>query len=478
MNDITVSPESKQPSPISISGKLQIQELNAEDIDTCNRLYNENKFQACYDFAHKCLKTNPSSRVALLSIAKASIKLANIDETFAILFSIIRKNPKDTQAIDLLATAYRENNQNDKGLICAKRALEIDDNNAGLHANLAFHYFNLGQFDKALEHYERAIELKELPIAHFGRALTLLTTKQYKKAWPAFESRFHLESIINIRSVKLDIPFWDKTVSITGKKLVICWEQGIGDNIQFLRFIPLLKQRYQPYIIVVSNTPLASTFKQIPEVDEVIFGKYIISPKADYQICMLSLAYYLDIDDEAKFFDKPYITAKPELVEKWLAYLGNSKKLRIGFCWRGRDEYAHALKRNMKLENFIELTENPNIELISLQRNLTDNEKEILHYSQITSLGDEVKDLTDTAAIIESLDLVISVDTALAHLAGAMGKHVWTLIRYETEWRHPRDADISPWYPSMRLIRQAKPGDWDSVFAIVRDKLASTSPLA
>ncbi len=457
-------------SRTSISGQLFVNEINKEDVENCNRLFHESQFQACYDFSKTLLLTTPQSRVARLSIAKSAVKLQKTDEAFAILFSILAKNPKDSQAIDILASAYKTVNKNDKATRSAERALVLDKDNAGFHVNLALHYFDEGLLDKALYHYEEGIRLGDLASAYFGKGLTLLASRQYQQGWLAYEARFRLESS-NVSPVKLDIPYWDKTTSLDGKKLMICWEQGLGDNIQFMRFIPLLKQKHHPKISVACNNALAPLFKQIPEIDKVIHGKYLIMQEMDYQISMLSLPYYLDIYQETQFFNKPYITAESNLIEKWSSHFNKQKKLRVGFCWRGRKDYINAMKRNICLDDFISLWGNPHVEFISLQRGLTDGEKEILHYSEVTSLGDTVGDLADTAAVMASLDLVISVDTAIAHLAGAMGKPVWTLIRYETEWRHPRGCDISPWYPSMRLFRQAKPGDWHSVFERVERAL-------
>lgn len=456
-----------QSSCISVSGKLPTNEISKDDISKCNRLYNENQFQACYDFAKSFLSVKPDSRVALLSIAKSATKLQKMDESFAILFSAVAKNPNDSQALDILASAYKAINKNDDALQASEKASALDKDNAGFHSNLALHYFDAGLFDKALYHYDEAIRLGDLACAHLGKSLTLLASKRYQEAWQAYEARFRI-TYPNVRPVALDFPFWDKSTSLENKKLVICWEQGLGDNIQFMRFIPLLKQKYHPKIFVACSTTLAKLFQQMPEVDHVYHGKYLSMPIMDYQISMLSLPYYLDINQESQFYEKPYIVAETSLVDKWSAYLNKDKKIRVGFCWRGRKDYINSIKRDACLDDFITLWDNPYVEFISLQRGLTDSEKEILHYSKVTSLGDTVTDLADTAAVIASLDLVISVDTAIAHLAGAMGKPVWTLIRYETEWRHPRDSDISPWYPSMHLFRQPQPGDWHGVFERVK----------
>lgn len=423
-----------------------------------------------YDCAKIAFQKSPLDYHAQLSLAKAAVKLKKYSEALAILLTQLRQQIIDTSLTDdLLATLYDELNQNEKSIYHAKQAVEKAPTNGTFHYHLGQKFLAMGQFDEALIHFQRCIDLVSLPYAHVNLAFTLLAMGRYQEGWLAYESRFLTQSR-NFQPYQLELPIWDGQIPIQGKKLIITWEQGIGDNIQFVRFIPLLKQRFQPKLSFVGNAICGRLFKQISGVDHFFFEEPAVIPMQDYQISLLSLPLILAINSEAQFFDEPYIHAEPRLSEKWRSLIPKNK-LSIGLCWQGNSDYRFNSKRDCELSYFLSLLDYRDVSLVSLQKALSPSDREILQYSDIVNLGEVVDDFTDTAAIIANLDLVITVDTAIAHLAGAMGQPVWTLLRYETEWRHPRDRTVSPWYPSMRLFRQAKPGDWDSVFTQVHEAL-------
>jgi ADP-heptose:LPS heptosyltransferase len=300
-----------------------------------------------------------------------------------------------------------------------------------------------------------------------------LADKKYREGWQLYENRFKL-ALFSKEYVQSPMPFWDGKTDITNKKLLLIWEQGVGDVIQFIRFIPLLKQKTKAHICFVCGPSLARLAGKIQGVDMMHITTNL--PTHDYKVYLLSLPLILGLFKEEQFLTDPYIQVDKKLVETWQHKLPKTKPYKIGICWMGGVKYSYNLERNCTLGQFVKLLENNAYQLIILQKELTPEDKELLSYSPILSVADELVDFSETAAVIANLDLVITVDTSIGHLAGAMGKPVWLLIRYETEWRHPRDSDISPWYPSMRLFRQPNPGDWDGVFASVTQALADQFP--
>lgn len=472
--------QDKSPPALTISGKMSPPAFH-KDYAECNRLFDNKDYNACYDIAKKLLATTPNHQELQLSFAKVLIKLGKYDPALAILNTQLNKKTATAMTYSHLSDIYRSLNKPEEALSYAKIAVEKEPNNSTFHCNLAIIYYDSGAFDQALYHYKEGAKLGALYRAETAIGFTLLAMRRYQEGWAAYESRFKAPGA-KLGLIQLNVPFWDGKTTLEGKNLLISWEQGVGDNIQFLRFLPLLKQRFNPNISFACGSPFVRLCQQFLQIDNIITntpdGKVLtLSQKPDerkdidLQISLLSLPFAMQINHENEFPLPPYIHAEKKFIEKWEKQLSNHKKYRVGVCWQGRVDYTHSDKRNCPLRYFLELLAYPAIELVSLQVNIVPEDQEMLDYTNITQLTNAITDFCDTAAIIASLDLVITVDTAVAHLAGAMGKPVWTLIRYETEWRHPRDCDVSPWYPNMRLFRQASPGDWNSVFLAVHQAL-------
>lgn len=389
-----------------------------------------------------------------------------------ILFSdYLQKNTSATRIIfDNLIKSYQLQNQ---ALKIEKFVLETiahDETIPKDHAyyKIACAYWFLGEPHKALPYIEQAMSYapNDLNLAYI-RAHILLTMGHYAQGWAAHESRTKIHIDLN----SIDAPFWHGE-DLNQKTLLICSELGLGDCIQFIRFIKLLKQHYQVTVNFMCPPSLINLFKQIPEIDN-IFPITKTPPSCDYKLYLLSLLHYLHIDDTSKFMPEPYLVADPDLIKKWAPFLTTGKKIKIGICWAGNKAHELTKERDCKLEDFLFLKNYDNIAVVSLQKEITDNETELLKSANFINLGPQFNDMADTAAVISQLDVIISVDTAIAHLAGAMGKPVWLLLRYFLDFRHPFTMEKSPWYHDVTFIRQKTPRDWGPVFNQVKQQLES-----
>jgi hypothetical protein len=248
-------------------------------------------------------------------------------------------------------------------------------------------------------------------------------------------------------------------------------EQGFGDTIQFIRYASLLADREANVMVQCQKelTPLLKYTKGIQQV--VSFGEAL--PPFDIQCPLASLPLFFETTIDTIPSYTPYFFLNPELIQRWKNKIENDKtNFQIGLVWSGNPKYKNDLKRSCSLAMFSTLAHLDNITLYSLQKGEAANEAKYPPKGmRLIDYTEEINDFLDTAGFIKTLDLVISVDTSVAHLAGALGKTVWTLLPYNPDWRWLINREDSPWYPAMRLFRQPNPGDWESVIKKVTNEL-------
>jgi hypothetical protein len=321
----------------------------------------------------------------------------------------------------------------------------------------------------ALANYRQAIALRPaLPQAHFNEAVCLLLAGEMREGWQKYEYRWQCEQRKFKRS--FTPPLWLGADSLTGKTLLVYPEQGLGDTLQFVRYVPLLAARGATVLLEVQPR-LHTLMNSLPGA-KAVYARGEVLPDFDVHCPLLSLplAFSTTLNDIPA--SVPYLQAPADKVAHWRERLGSSHAPRIGVVWSGGPYHKTDHLRSIPLEQFKAVLD-PNIRFFSLQKEVKEPDAVILAATpEITPLGEQIADFADTAAIIANLDLVISVDTAVAHLAGALGKPTWILLPFAPDWRWLLGRDDSPWYPSARLFRQTTPGDWDSVLQRVRLELA------
>ena len=324
-----------------------------------------------------------------------------------------------------------------------------------------------GKLDEAVACYHRALELKpDYADAHLNLSLSSLLTGDFRRGWPEYQWRWKTK---RWQQRDRPQPLWDGQ-PLQGRTILLHAEQGLGDTIQFIRYAPLVKQAGAT-VLVECQQPLVRLLAGCRGVDALI-GRGDDLPPYDVQAPLLSLPGIFRTSLQTIPVDVPYLFADPGLIAHWRGELGPIAGARIGIAWRGNPEHRNDRTRSLSLRCFESLAGLPGIRLLSLQKGAgAEQLQEARDHFPVTDLGSRLEDFMDTAAVLANLDLVIACDTAVAHLAGALGAAVWVALPFVPDWRWLLDRSDSPWYPTMRLFRQRTPGDWAGVFQEIKAEL-------
>ncbi|MEY2632508.1 MAG: hypothetical protein RIR00_1162 [Pseudomonadota bacterium] len=367
--------------------------------------------------------------------------------------------PEFSDAWGNLAILLRESGRLDQAADCYRKALQRQPGNPEFHYNHGILLRDQDQPAQAEAAYRRALQLKpDHHQAAWNLGLLKLSQGDYAAGWPLYEARLHPGRPEAITPPRLPFPRWQGQ-DLRGKRLLILPEQGLGDEIQFARFIPQLKARGARSITLLCHPALRSLFLSLPGVDAVHPGpKLPPDVRHDYWSHALSLPRWLGCTLAQLPGTMPYLRAPDSHRDYWQRRLAGCSGRRIGLVWRGGTQHHHDTSRSLPaLASLRPLWSVPGLSFISLQKGEGENEARAAIASQpLLHLGSELVDFADTAAILEQLDLLISVDTAVTHLAGALQRPAWLLLsRQHTDWRWLQERDDSPWYPqSHRLFRQ------------------------
>ncbi len=346
-------------------------------------------------------------------------------------------------------------------------ALERDPENARLWTGLAGVDHRLGQLPAAIDGYRAALQRDpDLAVAHYNLGLCLLTLGEWSAGFAEYEWRWLVD---NFPSRKCPGPEWDGAPA-PDRTILFYAEQGIGDTIQFVRLPPRVKGWFKR-VVLACPTELVSLFQRLEGIDEVVDIGQAANHGADRVFPLLGLARVLDLAPESVARDVPYLTIPGFLVDAWRQRLAGLTGLRVGIVWRGNPEHSLDGQRSISPERFQTIGALPGLQLIRLQKNDGPGDGSLSSSLSLHDPGPEWRDWLDTAAVILNLDLVISVDTAVAHLAGALGRPVWTLLPHRPDWRWMLETSTTPWYPTARLFRQPRPGAWDAVFSQLSEAL-------
>lgn len=317
------------------------------------------------------------------------------------------------------------------------------------------------RYDEALEAYDQAIALNpDHADAYWNKSLLFLSTGNYEKGWMLYEWRWQREKYktLSSRYVK---PLWIGDADVRGKTILIHQEQGLGDTIQMMRYVPMLSEQGAKVVLKVKDN-LLPLMKDLPGVECVMKQE---EPLPDYDLhCpFMSLPLAFKTTLETIPTSLPYLKAPESKSIYWKARLGDKILPRVGMAWSGAAGHANDRNRSVPLPKILPLL-SCGAEFHSLQKEYRDADRKlVIHEERIKDHCYDLADFSDTAALIEEMDLVISVDTAVAHLAGALGKPVWIILPHTADYRWMADRQDSPWYPTAQLFRQPAFNDWDTV---------------
>ncbi len=377
-------------------------------------------------------------------------------------------NPRYAAAMALLSQCLRQLGHTDESVACSRRAVALAPELPDAHSGLGHALIAEGWLGEAAISFDQALALDPEHLqARLGRSYVNLVLgrwgpglEDYRLRWRAREARPR----------RLRMPVWEGE-DLTDRKILLWAEQGFGDTIAASRFVPLVKAQGAT-VFFECPKPLTRLFQKLPGVDRLIVsGKRF--PAADFHAPLMELprlfaAYPSTIPPP------PDLHPDPQLGDKLDAFLPPpGTRTTVGIAWAGNPNYAADAQRSVKLERFLPLADVPNVQLVSLQKGPQTEQLKALSDSRILDAAPLLEDFADTAALMDRLDLVITVDSAPAHLSGTLGRPTWVLLAYTPYWMWLLDREDSPWYPTARLFRQTKRGDWDGVFARIVEELRS-----
>ncbi len=419
----------------------------------------------CY---RTCLKIDPSHVETHFNLANALKEEGQIDEAVRHYQRAIQLDPGCYQAHYNLGKVLTDQGRLEEGLRHFLRALQLQPAMAAARINAAYLYQELGEAEKALDFLEEGLHRHRQHVEmRWNRSILLLLLGRYAEAWDDYEMRWKRGSL---KPRTFTQPVWTGEPLPEGTLLVYC-EQGMGDAIQFVRFLPRVRRRVGR-LVLECPAALKTLLATIPEIDEpVTFGEPL--PHFDRQIALLSLPRIFRTSLETIPNRVPYLGVPPEKRAFMEANLPlSSTTLNVGLVWRGNPRHPKNRDRSCPLDHFAPLASLPGLRLYSLQKETEQGELErVFPGGEVTDVAPLLNDFADTAAAISLLDLVISVDTSVAHLAGALGKPVWILLAYAPDWRWLLHREDSPWYPTARLFRQPGRGDWNTVIQKLQKQL-------
>lgn len=363
-----------------------------------------------------------------------------------------------------LGSALREKEQFEEALCHLAKAVELRPDHADAWNNLALACKNIGEFKRAMACLNRAIAIKpDLAEAHWNRSFLHLLNDDYDRGWSDFEWRFRIAQRRFIYPFDLPGARWNGTPDPSAAILVHD-EQGMGDTLQFVRYLPLVKARCRK-VILETRPNLLSLLHGQPGIDQIILRSTDGLPRADYDmhVPLMSLPKVFGTHACTIPAAMPYIVADPGKVAHWDGKLAGAAP-KVGLVWSGNPHHTNDRNRSCPLATFKPLLEIPGIQFIGLQKGPgAEQAARLTGKYHFSNWDNEQRDFSDTAAIVSHLDLVITVDTAMAHLAGAMAKPVWLLLSYVPDWRWGLHRNDTPWYPTMRLFRQHRLKAWAPV---------------
>lgn len=394
--------------------------------------------------------------------------LRRYEEALASYDAALAQNSRFAEAWTNRSSVLQDLHRYDEAMTSLDRAMEIRPEHATNWFNRGNVYYELGRTDAALAAYDRAIELDaDYADVHFARGSLYLLQGDFARGWAEYEWRLRDPSLARHYRPFVQ-PLWRGSESLNGKTILIHAEQGFGDTLQFCRYAPQLAALGAQVVLEVP--PSLRTLMASLQGPTQVLARGEPLPAFDYQCPLLSLPFALHTDLASIPQQTPYLHADPQRVREWAERLGDKRRPRVGLAWSGNPEHRNDHNRSIDPKLLAPLLE-LGIEWISLQKVVREQDEAFLGDARIHRFDDELGDFADTAALMQSLDLVIAVDTAVAHLAGALGRPVWVLLPNPPEWRWLRDRDDSPWYPGARLFRQSAQGDWTTVIEAVRADL-------
>ncbi len=429
------------------------------------------QFDAAIKGFDRAIAINPEYVEAYSNRGNVLQELKHLDAAVASYDQAIALRPDYVEAHYNLGNALRELQQLEAAVASYDRAIAINPDYAEAHHNRGVSLHDLLKPEEALACFDRAISLKpDYAEAYWNKSFTLLLKGDLGEGFKLYESRWNNKKN-KLKQRNFPRPLWLGVESLQGKTILLHSEQGLGDVIHFCRYAGMVASLGARVFLEVPKI-LMGLLNNLEGVTR-IFAQGSPLSDFDYHCPLLSLPLAFKTNLETIPHSKAYLRSNDAKMAEWAKKLGIKTRPRIGIVWSGSTSHINDHNRSMLLSRFIpHLPEG--FEYVSIQKEVRDRDLETLHaHPDIRHFGEELSDFEDTAALCELMDLIITVDTSVAHLCGALGKATWILLPYSPDWRWLLDRSDSPWYQTVRLFRQDAIGDWGSVLKRVKDALNS-----
>ncbi|MGY8845323.1 MAG: tetratricopeptide repeat protein [Gammaproteobacteria bacterium] len=430
-----------------------------------------NEKNKAIDLLESALKIQPDNAIALNNYGVVLTEIHRIEDAYVALNKATTIKPDYAEAFSNKGNALKLLGNYEDALEAYSEAIQINPDYAEAYNNRGALLKEFNKVDEALEDLDKAINLKpNYPAANNTKGVSFLLKGDFKRGWPQYEWRWK-DLTLPSKIREFEEPLWTGKESLKGKVILLYSEQGLGDTIQFSRYLVLVKA-LGAKVVLETHKPLLNILDSIESgVEIIIKGQQL--PRFDYQCPLMSLPLAFSTDLKSIPLSNHYILPNESLVLKWKKIIGNAKRPLIGIVWEGNPLHKNDHNRSIPLAELIKYLPE-HFTYIGLQKDIREsNLKTLQKNSIIRNLVDDNVSLDETAAIIKSLDIVISVDTSVAHLSAAMGKPTWILLPFAPDWRWLLGRDTSPWYKSAQLFRQKERGSWKEILEDLNNKLNS-----
>ncbi len=422
---------------------------------------------AAADWYRRAIEANPSSVNAHFNLGNWARDTDRFAEAEAEYDIVLHLQPDHYGALINSGYVYEQQVRYAEALRLYKKALSLHPHQSGTYVNIGNLLKEMNDLQGAIAAYQASLRLDpESPEAHHSLALALLATGDDEPGWKEYEWRLRCSDTGGRIGVRVfPRPLWDGN-RLDGKTIYIYGEQGLGDNIQFVRFLPEVKRR-GGRVIYGCYEHLLRLFEHFGAVDDLVDVNSGKLPPFDTYAALMSLPSILGLRAEDRGCDEAYLEPDAERLPRW-RWLRESRTLNVGLVWASSTNNRHARLKSIPFQDLAPILMLPDVTFYSLQ--ITEP-GQAPQAANIITLEPDICTLEETAAIMANLDLVLTIDTSIAHLAGAMGKEVWTFLPFSPDWRWPRSGETTTWYPSMRLLRQVRMGNWQEPIAEAAKRL-------
>jgi Flp pilus assembly protein TadD len=429
------------------------------------------KLEASVELIQRAISVRPVSHY-YRNLGLVLSAMSRFAEAAAAQRKCLEMDPMSLAANVALGQALLDMDQSQQAVMAYQRCLSLKPGEPASLLGLGCALYQTGELEESVTRLEQAIQIDpNLPAAHTNLGLVLLTLGNFERGWPEFEWRWKTPKMA-ARQQALGKPLWDGS-ELSGRTILIHGEIGGGDTLNFSRYVPLVAQR-GGRVVFTCQPPLLQLLKQLQGVDRFLEPGEPL-PEFDVHCSLISLPAVFKTTLATIPAQSPLLVADPVKSQRWKERMPQDARLKVGIAWAGN---VYPPSRSMQLSMLEPLAGIPNLWFCSLQKG--EGARQLAAGGSSLSINDwtnELTDFTDTAALIANLDMVLSVDTSVAHLAGAMGKPTWVMLKTVPDFRWMMERADSPWYPTMRLFRQKQAGDWGGVVRAVAEALESSKGL-